>query len=312
MSPSTWKCRTCSTVNWSTTRGTERSPRTGILQSRLRGCHRCVAGQIGRYDQAPFAAAVQRVNAGGCSFVSSVPLADDQGRAVLTGSFACESFQDAIRHREGRGVVGQEGKSTVRCQTGARQGVVSPGRIEVRPTETHSRDRRVGGKFRLAGGLLHGRRRWWLAGSSSWRCSSNVSWHRHTEDECTSGAHNRDQATLGLSEQVAALTGMLAQLQQEVVNIASSKQSHEAPASPVHPNRSAAPTPSIPQMTRSRVFALDDLPSIDGGRRTSRSPRGAATKPVSFCMAEATPPVTRRCLGAIPSVQLAIFAYFWE
>ena len=61
---------------------------------------------------------------------------------------------------------------------------------------------------------------WQEDGSSSWRRSSNVSRHHNTEDECTSGAHNRDQATPGLSEQVAALTDMLVQLQQEVVSIA--------------------------------------------------------------------------------------------
>ena len=80
----------------------------------------------------------------------------------------------------------------------------------------------------------------------------------------------RDQATPGLSEQVAALTGMLVRLQLPLFQ-----------------------TPSIPHRTRGHVFALDDLPSVDGGRRASRSPRGAATaKPVSFCMAEATPPGT--------------------
>ena len=47
---------------------------------------------------------------------------------------------------------------------GERQGEVSPGRIEVRPTG------RVGGKFRLAGGLLHGRRCWWLAGGWFQQC----------------------------------------------------------------------------------------------------------------------------------------------
>ena len=113
-----------------------------------------------------------------------------------------------------------------------------------------------------------------------------MSWHHYTEDECTSGAHRNDQATPGLSEQVAALTGMLVQLQQEVASIALTKQLQEAPATPVQPNRSAAPTPSIPHRTRGHVLALDDLPSVDAGRQVSRSPRGAATaKPVSFCMA---------------------------
>ena len=133
MSPSTWKCRTCSTVNWSTRRtcrhcqsSPERKDNKREATCCLRGCHRCVAGQICRDYQAPFAAAVQRVNAGGCSFVSSVPLADGQGRAVFTGSSSCESFQDAIRHCEGGGFAGQEGKGTVWCQTGAKQGEVSP------------------------------------------------------------------------------------------------------------------------------------------------------------------------------------------
>ena len=106
--------------------GQEEVPGEGFRRATccVRGCHRCVAGQIGRYYQAHFAAVVQRVNARGCSFVSSVPFADGQGRAVFTGSFARESFQDAIRHCEGRGFTGQEGKRTVRCQTGARQGEV--------------------------------------------------------------------------------------------------------------------------------------------------------------------------------------------
>ena len=123
---------------------------------------------------------------------------------------------------------------------------------------------------------------WQEDGSSFWGCSSCVSWHHYTEDDCASGAHNRDQAIPCLSEQVAALTGMLVQLHQEVVNITSTKQLQEAPATAVQPNRSAAPTPSIPHRTRGHVFALDDLPSVDGGRRASRSPRVAATKPVAF------------------------------
>ena len=272
MAPSTWKCRTCSTVNWSTRhtcRHCQSSPeRKDNKKDRKKSLDRDSANPLAAYEHvsdAPRArlvatirhlsrAAVQRVNAGGCPFVSSGPLAHGQGRAVFTGSSAGESFQDAIRHCEGGGFAGQEGKGTVRCKAGARQGEVSPRRIEVRPTEAHPRSRlavsAANSDWQKDSYMDDDVSGWREDGSSSWRCSSSVSWHHYTEDECTSGAHSSDQATPGLSEQVAALTGMLVQLQQEVASIASTKQLQEAPATPVQPNRSAAPTPSIPHRTR--------------------------------------------------------------
>ena len=122
------------------------------------------AGQVGRDCQTPLASAVQRVNAGGCPFVSSGPLADGQGRVVFTGSSAGESIQDAIRHCEGGGFAGQERKSVACGQTGAGQCEIPPGRLEVQPAEAHPRSGTVGSEPRLARGFLHGRRLWWLAG----------------------------------------------------------------------------------------------------------------------------------------------------
>ena len=171
MSPLTWKCRTCSTVNWSTRRTCRHcqySPeRKNNKRDRKKSQDRDSAKPLAAYEdvtdasRARLVATIRHLS----RQLSNESMPEDAPSSLRTGSFASESVQDAIRHCKGRGVVGQEGKSTVRCQTGARQGLVSPGRIEVWPTETHSRSRRVGGKFRLAGGLLHGRRRWLLAGA---------------------------------------------------------------------------------------------------------------------------------------------------
>ena len=131
---------------------------------------------------------------------------------------------------------------------------------------------------------------WRQDGCPSWYYSSNVQWRRYIEDEGTSDAHSHEQVTPGLSEQVAALTGIFAQLQQDVAGILSAKFLQQAPATSIQLDRCGTDS-FFDSRTRGHVLALDDLPSADGGRQVSQSPRGTA-KAVSFCRAKGTPPGT--------------------
>ena len=140
---STWKCRACSTVNWSTRRTCRHCQSSPERKDNKRdGKKKSQDRDSGK----PLAAFEDVTDASRARLVATV--------RHLSRQLSNESMPEDARSS----LAGQEGKGTVRCQTGARQGKVSPGRIEVRSTEAHPRSRRVGGKFRLEGRCR------WLAG----------------------------------------------------------------------------------------------------------------------------------------------------
>ena len=152
--------------------------------------------------------------------------------------------------------------------------------------------RSVGGKFRLAEGLLHGRRCQWLAGG--WILILALF------QQCVLASLHRGRVYFGCSQQRSGdswLERTSCGAHWYARATAAGRRQHrvdEAVAGgssyPCSAEQISGPDTFHPTQDASHVLALDDLPSVDAGRQVSRSPRGAATaEPVSFCMAEATP-----------------------